>query len=192
MTVSKLKTAEARQDIAAIIKRRFAADFDTGTLTRLPLTADDFPQYRHYNATFASKPIGCENCGYTQVNIGYQIVLGAHVIVWTLWTGVAPPACVDHISGERNDNRPCNLRAVSYAENIRNSPKRREARRRAGFKGFTYTRKNGLLHAHFDFADRRIHLGPFATPLELSMECGDWVSYLDEKLDRNTLTMARA
>lgn len=44
----------------------------------------------------------------------------AHRVVW-MWMIGDEPECIDHINGDRSDNRWGNLRAVGRAENSRNS-----------------------------------------------------------------------
>jgi hypothetical protein len=46
-------------------------------------------------------------------------------IVWVLHTGAWPEQCIDHINRKRADNRPENLRDVSYFENEMNKEKNR-------------------------------------------------------------------
>lgn len=57
--------------------------------------------------------------GYRRIRIGGRMVL-AHQIAIALITGRWPQGQVDHINGARDDNRACNLRVVSRAENLRN------------------------------------------------------------------------
>jgi hypothetical protein len=45
----------------------------------------------------------------------------AHRIIWKLVHGVDPDGYIDHINGDRGDNRLVNLRDVSPAENAKNS-----------------------------------------------------------------------
>lgn len=57
----------------------------------------------------------------------------AHRCAWLLEKGSEPPETIDHINGIRDDNRICNLRAASFAENVRNTvPKKNN---KTGFKG---------------------------------------------------------
>lgn len=44
----------------------------------------------------------------------------AHRVIWLLYTGAWPEEELDHINGNRADNRIANLRAVSASENRRN------------------------------------------------------------------------
>lgn len=56
--------------------------------------------------------------GYRRVRLGGKLVLAHHIIV-AMETGEWPEE-VDHINGDRGDNRPCNLRSVSRAINMKN------------------------------------------------------------------------
>src|SRR5678815_4163626 len=59
---------------------------------------------------------------------GYRIVfidgkeIRAHRIVWLLLYGCWPAQEIDHINGDRLDNRPVNLRDVSRTVNAMNVP----------------------------------------------------------------------
>lgn len=44
----------------------------------------------------------------------------AHRVAFA-WMHGMWPSCIDHINGDKTDNRACNLRAVSRADNARNS-----------------------------------------------------------------------
>lgn len=58
--------------------------------------------------------------GYAQIRIDtgrYK----AHRLAFLYMTGKLPDAEIDHINGIRDDNRWCNLRAVSKGENQRNA-----------------------------------------------------------------------
>ena len=48
--------------------------------------------------------------------------IGVHRVVFESFVGQIPPDCeINHKNGIRDDNRPCNLEAISHAENIRYS-----------------------------------------------------------------------
>ena len=49
-----------------------------------------------------------------------QKTFRAHRVIWALVYGEWPKGEIDHINGQRDDNRLCNLRCVTRAENARN------------------------------------------------------------------------
>lgn len=65
--------------------------------------------------------------GYVRVNIDGRRYY-AHRLAFLYMTGIRPPAEVDHINGDRSDNRFCNLRLATRSENERNKPVRRDSR----------------------------------------------------------------
>lgn len=72
--------------------------------------------------------------GYTQIRVDGRFYR-AHRLAWLYIHGVWPSHDVDHINGDRDDNRIDNLRDVTRAENMQNE---RRARRNS---------KTGLLGA---------------------------------------------
>jgi hypothetical protein len=77
-----------------------------------------------------------QKAGYILVRIYKQNYL-LHRIIWKLHTG-EEPCIIDHINGDKSDNRICNLRSTTYAHNNYNmglSP-----RNTSGHRGVTLTR----------------------------------------------------
>lgn len=68
-----------------------------------------------------------------------------------------PKVQVDHINGNGLDNRRCNLRLVSNAENARNVSKRPECSTR--YKGVCYSKRDELYFAYINFNGKRQYLG---------------------------------
>lgn len=56
---------------------------------------------------------------YCRVNL-HGAFMYAHRIVWALAHGEWPDGNIDHINGDKHDNRPCNLRVATHKENMRN------------------------------------------------------------------------
>jgi len=72
------------------------------------------------------------------------ISLYAHRVAWALYFGEWPDGEIDHINHDHADNRICNLRSVTRAENLRNLPKMRH--NTSGVTG-VYRRKDKWLAA---------------------------------------------
>jgi len=116
-----------------------------------------------WNARYAGK----EAFTYTQSN-GY--VRGAifnrsylkHRIIWVLVTGRWPEHEVDHINGNRSDNRWCNLREANSRQNKWNSARQKNST--SGFKGVSWHKSCGQWRATISDHGKHKHLGYFPTP----------------------------
>lgn len=91
-----------------------------------------------------------------------------HRLIWRLVHGEDPgPLDVDHINGDQGDNRPCNLRLATRAQNCRNQGPR--VTNTSGYKGVT---KNTGTHSSWRAQIRTteggvrrvVYLGSYATP----------------------------
>lgn len=97
---------------------------------------------------------------------GYRvIVMGrkaykAHRLAWLMQTGTWPAGEIDHINGEKSDNRLCNLRDVTKAVNLQNLRKP-TARNKTGFLGVSKCRKG--FQASIKLNNKSIHIGRFDT-----------------------------
>ena len=74
------------------------------------------------------KPLGFkDSSGYTRVRINKQDWL-VHRIVFYMFHGRDPgKKVIDHINGDKGDNRILNLRAVTHRQNSSNTKRSREA-----------------------------------------------------------------
>jgi len=70
---------------------------------------------------------------------------------------------VDHVNGDRLDNRKCNLRLCSHADNMRNKPKKKN--NTSGYKGVYWHKKDENWHARIGYgkASRSLYLGSYST-----------------------------
>lgn len=83
----------------------------------------------------------------------------AHRLIWWLVYGSLPSAFIDHINGDRTDNRLCNLRLATDAQNKRNVGMR--SHNTSGFKGVTWDKANNRWLAHATHNGRGVHLGRY-------------------------------
>jgi hypothetical protein len=99
--------------------------------------------------------------GYRQVRVGFK-VYRAHRLAWFLVHGKWPDGEIDHINGDRADNRLANLRVVDRAGNSQN---RRKAHRDSshGLLGAAWNRQHKRWQAKIMANGKRHHLGYFDT-----------------------------
>lgn len=115
---------------AHVWQEAYRYDPDTGAIRhREDRPEDHFTSlrgYRVWKARFAGKAATSEDGhGYLWVSLTYQggkrVYAQAHRLAWLLQHGAVPAEGlhIDHINGQRDDNRIDNLRLVSHAENQR-------------------------------------------------------------------------
>ena len=97
--------------------------------------------------------------GYIRIRIGAK-KYAAHRLAWLFMTGDDPGALtIDHINGDKADNRIDNLRLATNAENQRN--KGRYASKTSGFKGVYWNATKGRFFAAIRVNRKLNHLGYF-------------------------------
>jgi hypothetical protein len=104
-----------RMITASEVKERIDYDAETGRLIWIKS-----PSARAPVGSEAGTPSGC---GYRQVKFN-GIAYKAHRLIWLMQTGEWPEHEIDHINGDRADNRWSNLRAATTAQNKQNLAKR--------------------------------------------------------------------
>lgn len=100
----------------------------------------------NWNARYAGKPaLTAKTCdGYLHGNIHNRRVK-AHRVAWLVVHGEWPDGQIDHINGDRSDNRISNLRVVSDAENKRNA--KLYSTNKTGVPGVSWDRARGKWQA---------------------------------------------
>jgi hypothetical protein len=131
------------------LQRLFRYDPDTGHL--------------HWVATgkgrIKKKPAG------TIVKAGYIGVMidgkrhYVHRIAWALHHGKHPDDQLDHINGIKTDNRICNLREATNAQNGKNLPLMRN--NTSGYSGVSFDKKNNKWRASIRVNGKIMHFGRY-------------------------------
>ena len=107
---------------------------------------------------------GSNRSGYVLIwvnNSPYQ----AHRLAWLYMMGVMPIEFIDHINGDRSDNRFGNLREATHQQNRQNITKP-QSNNTTGFLGVTYKTENEKYVASIRVDKKLKHLGYFTTPEE--------------------------
>lgn len=139
-------------------------DPETGGLTWLPRPKSLFlkdADCLSFKINHEGKPAFTSFCfGYKTGGI-FQRQYRAHRVIWAMVHGDWPDGVIDHINGNRADNRIANLRAVSGPENHKNQMRpSNNTSGRIGVNWNNHARKWAARVAH---EGRRIHLGYFNT-----------------------------
>lgn len=141
----------------AELRQIFRYDPDTGVLTWAVKISDK---------TMVGAPAGTYSHGYLVVAVR-KVMYRVHRVAWAMVYGAWPDetADIDHINGNRADNRICNLRIATRAENIRNS--RTRSNNKSGHKGVSWDKAKQAWMARIKATNGRIvHLGYFAAKHE--------------------------
>lgn len=85
----------------------------------------------------------------------------AHRLAWLLHTGSWPSQHIDHIDGDRANNRIDNLRECSSAENHQNLGK--SPKNTSGVTGVSVHKQTGRWQAKITLDGKQIYLGLFET-----------------------------
>ena len=100
--------------------------------------------------------------GYLEIRLlisGKSTKFRAHRLAWLLANGSWPKQTIDHINGNRSDNRFANLREATIAENNCNRPVASHSL--TGVKGVTWDKSRGLWMARLNRGGKFINLGRF-------------------------------
>jgi hypothetical protein len=118
---------------------------------------------RPSRAVKAGDVAGCvDNNGYVTVGINRRIYK-SHRLAWLIVHGVWPNGLIDHIDGNKSNNRLSNLRLVNETGNAENV-RRPNKRNKSGFMGVIWFQNKW--RASITIKHKTKWLGDYATPEE--------------------------
>lgn len=135
------------------LKWLFSYDPETGLFTRLVAR----------KGVAAGAIAGCRTLnGYTTISIKIDGVVSrfyAHRLAWLYIHGEWPIDVLDHVNGDRSDNRMINLRAAQKNQNSFNA--RMKSSNKSGVKGVCWHKAMKKWHAQLRFNGEQQNLGFF-------------------------------
>lgn len=151
-----------------ILLKCLTYDKETGLLYHNPSRPiDTFTSKRGYAGwltRFSGKPIQSKNsAGYISVQLSVDgcVYTGyAHRVIWLFESGLWPNYTIDHINGDKSDNRFSNLRDVEHSVNCRNQKRKKN---NSGYMGVWYRAEMDKYRATLYVGGRTKHLGYFPT-----------------------------
>lgn len=96
--------------------------------------------------------------GYLRMNLNGKL-FSCHRVAWLMHYGVEPEGMIDHINGNKTDNRISNLRLANYSQNSMNS--RISRLNTSGCKGVSWKKESNKWVAVAKLNGKKIHLGYF-------------------------------
>jgi hypothetical protein len=89
----------------------------------------------------------------------FNILLRAHRVIWAMQTKKWPEGEIDHINGDKSDNRFCNLRLVNKSLNQRNC--KIQTNNTSGYTGVTFDKRRKKWVAQMGINKTNKYLGQF-------------------------------
>jgi hypothetical protein len=111
----------------------------------------------------AGRIAGCKkDNGYIAIRIDGTLFF-AHRLAWLYMTGEAPSEIIDHIDGDRSNNKFSNLREATQKQNSENH-QRLLANNTSGYRGVYYQKQTKKWVAQIGHRRKTYNLGSFLTP----------------------------
>jgi hypothetical protein len=119
---------------------------------------------KSHNTRYAGTVAGCAKpSGYVVITINKRLYQ-SHRLAWLYVHGAWPPKDLDHIDGDKPNNRIANLRLATKQENSRNVGLQKN--NSTGIKGVFWDKQNQKFRANISNDGKTIYLGLFQTLAE--------------------------
>lgn len=151
-----------------VLRQLLRYEPETGKLFWLPRPREMFATslaFTSWNTRYSEKEAltALNDKGYPSGAILAKSV-AAHRVIWAIVHGAWPSTGIDHINGDRADNRIGNLRLANKSENAMNAGVRKSSA--SGFKGVRKVKNYEKWCARIMVGQKRQYLGYFDTPGE--------------------------
>jgi hypothetical protein len=103
--------------------------------------------------------------GYLRAKVG-GVQIQAHRIAWAIAYGAWPAGVIDHINGNKVDNRLANPRDVSVRVNTENQREAQSRNTHSRLLGASWRPASGVWVARIRVAGRERYLGAFASDVD--------------------------
>ena len=101
--------------------------------------------------------------GYRELKVNGKSIK-SHRVAWFLYTGNWPASEIDHVNGNRADNRWSNLREATPLQNACNKNLCKNSK--SGYKGVSFCKRNNKWRAYISVNHKMKHLGYWNTAQE--------------------------
>lgn len=153
-------TAPKKDIPVEVLRERIEYNPETGELLWLPVEATN-KHLKVWNKRFSgSAALNHEH--HTGYKVGRLMGkhMAAHRVAWAIYTGEWPSWQIDHINGDRSDNRIANLREVSDQENARN--RKLQNNNTTGSVGISWHKRSKKWNTYIKVNGKMKHLGDFS------------------------------
>lgn len=151
-------------------RERQRSVFEAGAKKRYPRTWEASAERirQNWNKTYAGEQAftSTDAGGYNSTGLLGR-TYRAHRVAWAIYHGTWPVNGIDHINGDKCDNRLINLRDVPQSINARNS--RIPTHNTSGEVGVYFSKPRGKWYARIAGRLVKKHIGYFETKEEASM-----------------------
>ena len=154
-TSKKQRRAMTKKDVRVTVDRL------RELLTYQPETGILVWRVKYGNVDAGSVAGTLSSTGYLTVGIDGE-KFRVHRVAWALWTGKWPVQTIDHIDGNRANNRAENLRCVSQSVNMQNIRKP-TSRNTSGYLGVYWSERRGGWMAALSVDKKKKRWGPYST-----------------------------
>lgn len=143
------------------LRQLLVYDPATGDFTWLPRLGNERGT-KIFNSRFAGKIAGRKKLTvYKEIAIDSKLYY-SHRLAWLYMTGAWPSIQIDHINGNKTDNRFANLRPADESQNLCNVGVR--SNNKLGIKGVSWSKANKGYCAFIAINRKQNYLGTFDTP----------------------------